>query len=79
LGRIGDDRVAAHDEVLSVYGLAPLLPAQAGLAELVAFMRRDKKARDGLTFVLDGPRGIEVVESVGEAEVYATLEEMPTV
>jgi hypothetical protein len=42
-------------------------------------MRRDKKARGELTFVLDGPRGIEVVESVGEADVYATLEEMASV
>ena len=76
LGRIGDDRVRDHDEVLSAYGLTPLLPADAGPDELVAFMRRDKKARGGLTFVLDGPRGIEVVEGVDEEPVYATLETM---
>ena len=29
--------------------------------ELVALMRRDKKAVDGLTFVLDGPDGVELV------------------
>ena len=29
--------------------------------ELVALMGRDKKALDGLTFVLDGPAGVEVV------------------
>jgi 5-deoxy-5-amino-3-dehydroquinate synthase len=76
LGRIGDERVRDHDEVLSAYGLTPLLPADAGPDELVAFMHRDKKARGGLTFVLDGPQGIEVVEGVGEAPVYATLEAM---
>ncbi|MBO0894911.1 MAG: 3-dehydroquinate synthase, partial [Acidimicrobiales bacterium] len=76
LGRINDERVREHDEVLSAYGLTPLLPADAGPDELVAYMRRDKKARDGLSFVLDGPRGIEVVEGVGEAPVCATLEAM---
>jgi hypothetical protein len=39
-------------------------------------MRRDKKAHHDLTFVLDGPSGIEVVEDVGEREVVATLRAM---
>lgn len=30
--------------------------------ELLAVMRRDKKARGGLTFVLDGPSGLEAVD-----------------
>ena len=33
----------------------------------VALMGRDKKALDGLTFVLDGPAGVEVVAGVPEA------------
>jgi 5-deoxy-5-amino-3-dehydroquinate synthase len=77
LGRVGDDRVEDHDRVLRECGLSPILPPGADLSELVAFMRRDKKARGGLTFVLDGPRGIEVVEGVSEAAVRAALEEMP--
>jgi len=39
-------------------------------------MGRDKKAHHDLTFVLDGPQGVEVVPGVGEGEVVATLAEM---
>ena len=39
-------------------------------------MARDKKARHDLTFVLDGPDGVEVVRGVDEADVVATLAEM---
>jgi len=38
----------------------------------VALMARDKKAIDGLTFVLDGPDGVEVVAGV-DAEVVRDL------
>ena len=37
-------------------------------------MGRDKKALDGLTFVLDGPRGVEVVAGVDEEPVRVALE-----
>ena len=37
-------------------------------------MGRDKKALDGLTFVLDGPTGVEVVAGVPESAVHAALE-----
>ena len=40
-------------------------------------MGRDKKALDGLTFVLDGPDGIEVVPGVDPVLVANVLEEMP--
>jgi 5-deoxy-5-amino-3-dehydroquinate synthase len=43
---------------------------------LLALMARDKKALDGLTFVLDGPDGVEVVEDVPESAVRATLERL---
>ena len=43
------------------YGLPTAIPARLDPDELLALMGRDKKALDGLTFVLDGPRGIEVV------------------
>jgi hypothetical protein len=33
-------------------------------AELVTFMGRDKKAQQDLTFVLDGPDGVEAVRGV---------------
>ena len=39
-------------------------------------MGRDKKALDGLTFVLDGPRGVELVAGVDPARVKAALARM---
>ena len=39
-------------------------------------MARDKKAIDGLTFVLDGPGGVEVVAGVPRAPVEAALARM---
>jgi 5-deoxy-5-amino-3-dehydroquinate synthase len=52
------------------------LPAGAVAAELVEFMGRDKKAQQDLTFVLDGPRGVETVRGVADADVLATLADM---
>ena len=40
-------------------------------------MRHDKKAVRGLTFILDGPQGIEVVPGVAESHVLDILGEMP--
>ena len=39
-------------------------------------MGRDKKAHHDLTFVLDGPAGVEPVRGVPVEVVLATLEEM---
>ena len=74
LGRIDQARVDDHRRVLDAYGLASALPAGSDPDRLVALMARDKKAIDGLTFVLDGPRGVEVVPGVDEADVRAALE-----
>lgn len=76
LGRIDDDRVADHDRVVAGYDLPCRLPPGSDPGELVTLMARDKKARAGLTFVLDGPRGVEVVAGVGEADVLAALGEL---
>lgn len=76
LGRIDERRVAEHVAVVSGYDLPSRPPEGSDVAELVEIMRRDKKARDGLTFVLDGPRGVEVVPSVPEDVARATLDEM---
>lgn len=77
LGRIGTGRVAEHTEVVAHYGLPVRLPAAVAVPELVALMRRDKKATTGLAFVLDGPRGPEVVRDVPEPLVTVTLDAMP--
>jgi 5-deoxy-5-amino-3-dehydroquinate synthase len=76
LGRIDDDRVERHREVLAGYDLPPAPPPGADVEELVALMGRDKKAIDGLTFVLDGPRGVEVVAGVPADLVRETLKEL---
>ena len=74
LGRVDAGRVQAHRDVVASYGLPMALPAAADPTELVALMQRDKKAISGLTFVLDGPDGVEVVPDVAEADVLAALE-----
>jgi 5-deoxy-5-amino-3-dehydroquinate synthase len=61
LGRVDAGRVAEHRRVVAAYGLDPGLPAGADPDELVGLFARDKKAVDGITFVLDGPDGIEPV------------------
>ncbi len=76
LGRIDDDRVDQHRAVLASFELPTELPPGVGAAELLSFMGRDKKAQQDLTFVLDGPDGIEPVRGVDAAEVVATLAAM---
>jgi 5-deoxy-5-amino-3-dehydroquinate synthase len=50
------------------------MPGDVDRAELIEIMRRDKKALDGLTFVLDGPDGVELVSGISEPDVRAGLE-----
>ncbi len=79
LGRIDDARVAEHRRVVAGYDLPVSLPPGLDRYELVQLMRRDKKAVRGLTFVLDGPAGVEVVAGVDEGPVLDVLEEMQDV
>jgi 5-deoxy-5-amino-3-dehydroquinate synthase len=76
LGRIGADRVAEHRKVIGSFDLPTDLPPGAEAAELVTFMARDKKAQQDLTFVLDGPNGVETVHGVALPDVVATLAAM---
>jgi 5-deoxy-5-amino-3-dehydroquinate synthase len=76
LDRIDRERVAEHDRVVEGYGLPTTFDSDRDGAELVRLMARDKKAMDGLTFVLDGNRGPEVVEGVDADVVAATVEEV---
>jgi 5-deoxy-5-amino-3-dehydroquinate synthase len=73
LGRIDEERVELHREVVSGFGLSYAMPPGASTGELVELMSRDKKAHGDLTFVLDGPRGVERVPGVAPAEVTDTL------
>jgi 5-deoxy-5-amino-3-dehydroquinate synthase len=53
------------------------LPAGVDDELLITVMARDKKmVDDGLTFVLDGPDGLEVVRGVKAAAVRDALEEL---
>ena len=79
LGRIDDERVAEHRRVVEGYGLPTELPAGAHEGQLIDLMTRDKKATTGLTFVLDGPRGVELVRGVERSDVGATLAAMAQV
>ena len=76
LERIDTERVDEHDRVVTGYGLPTTMDRGQDPAELVGLMARDKKAQDGLTFVLDGPRGLEVVTGVDPDLVVATIREV---
>jgi 5-deoxy-5-amino-3-dehydroquinate synthase len=74
LERIDDGRVDEHRKVVDSYHLPSHLPPDADADALVTLMGRDKKAVDGLTFVLDGPRGVEPVAGVAPDQVRLALE-----
>jgi 5-deoxy-5-amino-3-dehydroquinate synthase len=74
LGRIDAARVADHDAVVrDAYGLSIVVPPGLDDDELVTLMARDKKVQQGLTFVLDGPQGLEVISDVAESAVRRAL------
>lgn len=76
LGRIDEDAVARHRSVVESYGLPSAVPPGANNDLLVELMGRDKKAdaSEGLTFVLHGPNGVELVHGVQRAVIDAALE-----
>jgi 5-deoxy-5-amino-3-dehydroquinate synthase len=76
LGRIDSDRVRDHRAVVAAYDLPHALPSGADLDELIVVMGRDKKAVDGLTFVLDGPEGAALVGGVERADLLAAFARM---
>ena len=78
LGRISDERVQQHYDVVGgAYELDTTLPEGLSAQRLVELMFRDKKVLDGeLTFVLDGPSGVEVVADVPAAAALAALASM---
>jgi 5-deoxy-5-amino-3-dehydroquinate synthase len=73
LGRIDRARVEEHRATVAAYDLATRLPPGVDDGELLALMRRDKKVVDGYAFVLDGNRGVELVNGVDERAVAAAL------
>ncbi|MEU7384962.1 MULTISPECIES: 3-dehydroquinate synthase family protein [unclassified Streptomyces] len=77
LGRISEARAAEHVDVVRGYGLPTDLPADVEVPTLIKLMRLDKKALSGMAFVLDGPRGAELVTDVPEDVVADVLATMP--
>ncbi len=76
LGRIDEARVDLHRAVVAGFDLSADLPAGSDAGVLVEAMGRDKKASHDLTFVLDGPDGVETVRGVDRDAALATLAEM---
>jgi 5-deoxy-5-amino-3-dehydroquinate synthase len=68
--------VHEHRTILGALDLESRLPSGLSAAELVELMGRDKKADHDLTFILDGPHGIEVVRNLDAQVVRSSLERM---
>ena len=64
LERISDERVAEHRRVLAGYDLPCGLPQGLDPERLLNLFARDKKAIEGVTFVLDGTNGVEPVTGI---------------
>ena len=76
MGRIDEAKLAEHGRVLDVYDLPRTLPGGCDVDQVMALFARDKKAIKGLTFVLDGPNGLEVVPGVPEKVLRDVLTQM---
>ncbi|WP_405554635.1 3-dehydroquinate synthase [Streptomyces canus] len=77
LGRIPQARVDEHLDVVRHYDLPTALPSGVDVPGLITLMRLDKKATEGLAFVLDGTKGAELVAGVSEKVVEEALAGMP--
>jgi 5-deoxy-5-amino-3-dehydroquinate synthase len=64
LGRIDEAAVREHRRVIGTYDLPMTPPPEIGFDEVLPLFSRDKKALAGITFILDGPNGPEIVENV---------------
>ena len=74
LGRIDDARVDYHELVVGqTYSLQTRMPAGLDVDQLMAAMARDKKALNGLTFILDSPQGLEIVAGISAEVVRSEL------
>ena len=75
--RIDQKRVDEHYTVIGeTYGLKVKPDEKIDRRELIELMHLDKKAISGLTFVLDGPSGIEVVSGVSKTDLDQAFDAM---
>ena len=74
LKRIDDARVDYHELVVGqTYSLQTRMPSGLDINELMAAMARDKKALNGLTFILDSSNGLEIVSDIPANVVRSEL------
>ena len=74
LERIDDARVDYHELVVGqTYSLQTRMPSGLDINELMAAMARDKKALNGLTFILDSSNGLEIVSDISADVVRSEL------
>lgn len=74
LKRIDDARVDYHELVVGqTYSLQTRMPSGLDINELMASMARDKKALNGLTFILDSSNGLEIVSDISADVVRSEL------
>ena len=77
LQRIDEARLVYHYKVIrDSYGLGVAIPNTADRQTLIDLMRLDKKAIDGLTFVLDGVNGVEMVSDISEKYLHRAFDAM---
>jgi 5-deoxy-5-amino-3-dehydroquinate synthase len=76
IGRIDAERVREHRRVVGAYDLPATLPGDVDRDELVVLFGRDKKAIGGVTFILDGPNGVEPVRDVPRDAIDSALERL---
>ncbi len=69
LERVPAEAVDRTEQLVGGLGLPLHAPPGVGADDLLAVMARDKKSAGGLTFVLDGPSGIERVDDPDPAAV----------
>lgn len=74
LGRIDERRVAEHRAVVAGYDLPMNLPEGTDVEQVLDLFGRDKKAVRGITFVLDGPSGVEPVKVSDSALLLQALD-----
>ena len=74
LGRVDASTAEQQRELVSALGLPIRAPDGLDAEALLELMRRDKKAKGGLTFVLPGPNGIERVDDPPAAALERAFE-----
>ena len=74
MGRIDQARVDEHRFVLASYDLPMRPPTCPSFDDVLPVMARDKKALDGITYILDGPSGCEVVPNVDHEVLRSAYE-----